>query len=143
MKKKLVTVVSVLAVLAAMLMMLCACSTFGSVKSAYEKAGYTAIEATEEQKSQLAGLIGEENVEKATLHGFKKDGGLIPDFAIVLEYKNGDELVEALRDNPTFKITDEDLKTAYDKLQEIDSINGNCVILLGTPAAYSVFKSSK
>ena len=142
MKKKFVTVVSLLAVVMAMLMLFSACSTYGKVKSTFEKAGYEVTDVSEERKTQLADLIGKENVDRADIHTFTK--GL--NYAVVLEYNNSEQLVKALKDVVEFKefgVTEDDGKAAYDKLQKSDKVNGNCVVLFASIDGYSVFKSSK
>lgn len=154
MKKKAITIVSALALVIVLLMGLCACgSTYGSIKSAYEKEGYQEFTLREETKDAIEQALGvkEEDLEEsdATIHflttaDIKEDDNLIvllaklgtAKSAVICEYTSGDKLVEALQD----RLTDEEIKNAYDELQKLDEVNGNCFLILGDK---DVFKSTK
>ena len=122
MKKKLFGIVAAVAVLAALLVGLCACAnTFGSVKSALENAGFEEVELSDEYKAQVKEAYGDAG-ERAS--------------------KSNDDLIDALRD----KLTDEQIEDAYNELQKLDIVSGNCVLLaIGDfdGAALKAFKSTK
>lgn len=138
MKRKLVTIFTSLALVAVLLATLCACgSTWGSIKSAFADNEYTVIDTTDAQKKQVADVIGEENANRADIHVVQK--GL--NIAIIVEFKSNDDIVNALRENEN--ITDEDIKAAYDKLQELSTVCGNCTIISLSPEALKIFKDCK
>ena len=76
MKKRLATIVSALALVAVMLVGLCACgSTYGSIKSAYEKAGYAESESVSDaQKEIVSTFLGEDAETAVTIHVLTKKG---------------------------------------------------------------------
>ncbi len=136
MKKKLFAMISAVAVLAALLVGLCACAnTFGPIKSALEDKGYQEIELKDEYKDQVKELYGDAG-ERATVHVFQKS---ILETALIVEFKSNDDLVEALRD----RLTEEEIEDAYNALQKLDIVNGNCVIVSVAPEALAAFKSTK
>ena len=138
MKRKIITIFTSLTLVAILLATLCACgSTWGSVKSAFKDEGYEIVDTTDEQKKQVADLVGEENANRADIHVVKKDFNI----AIIVEFKSNDDIVNALRKSEN--ITDEDIKAAYDKLQELPTVNGNCTIISLSPEALKIFKSTK
>ena len=119
---------------------LCACSTFGSVKKAYEKEGYEEVEVSDEAKKQYENSEDYKKIKDVvTIHIFKK--GLL-EWAIIAEFKSTKEMEEALKEH----VTAEDAKNIYDELQKQPYISGNCMLLnylLITPGAYEIFKSTK
>lgn len=138
MKRKLVTIFTSLALVAVLLATLCACgSAWGSIKSAFKDEGYVVTDTTDAQKKQVADLVGEENANRADIHVLTK--GL--SFAIIIEFKSNDDIVNALRENEN--IDDEDIQAAYDKLQELSTVNGNCTIISISPEALNIFKGTK
>lgn len=139
---------------AALLFALCACgSTWGKVKSAYEKEGYSELKISE----KLRAAIEEKTDEKledsdATLHFMTKAKindddsdaevlvkAFLSPFAIVWEYKNVEAVQKAYKED-----LNEEQQKDFDKLweeyQKSDSVNGNCVLILGDK---EIFKSSK
>ena len=143
MKKKLGIVVTALALIVVMVATLCACSTYGSIKSAFKKEGYTEVEMTDTQKEQVKSAIGEEYAEKVTIHVLSKesDGSLLGQLAsaastaIIIEFKSKDDIVDA--------IGEENAEDAYEKLQKLDTVSGNCMIISVSPDALKIFKSTK
>lgn len=138
MKKKFITV-AIVTVLSILLIGLCACAnTFGSIKSALNDAGFEEVEISQEYKDMVKQAYGDEG-ERAAIHIFKKDTLKV---VIVVEFKSNDDLVEALRD----RLTDEEIKDAYQELQKLDIVNGNCVFLPVTDldgSGAKAFKSTK
>ena len=143
MKKKL-SVVFALALSAVMLFVLCACgSTWGKIKSAYEKEGYTEIELSEEIKEALH--LSDEDTEEsdATVHFLTNakvnddDSTLeliakivLSKTAIVWEYKNVEAVQKAYKED-----LNEEQQEKFDELwkeyQKSDKVNGNCILVIG------------
>lgn len=120
MKKKLGTLIAAVTLVAVMLVGLCACSSaWGSIKSAYEKAGYTETEATDLQEQLVETLFGEDAEQALTVHVMKK-GAL--EYAVIVEFKSTKKMEEMLKDH----VTDQDAKNIYEELQKLDVVNGNC-----------------
>lgn len=152
MKKKL-SVVFALALSAVMLFVLCACgSTWGKIKSAYEKEGYTEIELSEEIKEALH--LSDEDTEEsdATVHFLTNakvnddDSTLeliakivLSKTAIVWEYKNVEAVQKAYKED-----LNEEQQEKFDELwkeyQKSDKVNGNCILVIGDAA---IFKGTK
>ena len=63
MKKK-VTLLTVLLLTLSMLFALCACSSYGSIKKAYENAGYTESESIQEYQDKIVEALGEVRNER-------------------------------------------------------------------------------
>lgn len=152
MKKKL-SVVFALALSAVMLFVLCACgSTWGKIKSAYEKEGYTEIELSEEIKEALH--LSDEDTEEsdATVH-FLTNAKVNDDdstleliaklltskTAIVWEYKNVEAVQKAYKED-----LNEEQQEKFDELwkeyQKSDKVNGNCILVIGDA---EIFKGTK
>lgn len=149
MKKKLGTIFGAVALIIVMLFAFCACSSYGGIKGNYEKAGYKEIETNEDYKKEAQAFFGEDaDLDKATIHVLKKEAeegaGVLGQLAaaasivIIVEFKSDDELVSSLKD----KYGKENVENAYDELQKLDTVNGNCVLALCTnPLDIKLFKS--
>ncbi len=138
MKKKLGLIVSAMALIVVMLVSLCACgSTWGKIKSAYEKEGYEETDAEATQTAIIEGIFGKDKESAFTVHVMKKGDGLIASVAIIVEFKSTKEMEEMLKD----KVTAEDAKNVYDELQKLDTVNGNC-FFCGV-AGGDIFKGTK
>lgn len=114
-----------LALILVTLFTLVACSSFGGIKSRFEKNGYTYIELDEDNstaKSITAEL--EEGEISCTLHMFKKNDSLIPAIAMVLEFSSDKDLQKAIADDGS-----ETLKGLLKDSQNSEYINGNCVLV--------------
>lgn len=137
---------------AALLFALCACgSTWGKIKSAYEKKGYHEVELTDDVKDKLG--LKDEDVEEAdaTVHflttaTLSKDptlselaGLLTAKYAIVWEYKNIEAVQKAYKEDLSEE-QQKDFDKLWEEYQKSDSVNGNCILVLGDK---EIFKSSK
>ena len=131
MKKKLGMILSALALVVVMIATLCACSTYGSIKSAFKKEGYEEAEISQTYKDQVKSAVGEDYADKVEIHVLKK--GL--NIAIIVEFKSKDDIVDA--------IGKENAENAYEELQKLDTVNGNCMIISISPDALKIFKSTK
>ena len=103
---------------------LVSCSSFGSIKSNFEKNDYTYIELDEDNaiiKSITAEL--EEGEITCTMHLFSKNGQLIPKLALVLEFTSDKDLQKAIAEDGS-----ETLKGFLKDVQESDYVNGNCLL---------------
>ncbi len=151
--KKFVAFVSVL-LSAVMLFALCACgSTWGKVKSAYEKEGYTELHISEKLRAAIEEKTGEKLEDSdATLHFMTKAKindddsdaeilvkAFLSSFAVVWEYKNVEAVQKAYKED-----LNEEQQKDFDKLweeyQKRDSVNGNCILIFGDK---DIFKSTK
>lgn len=113
-----------LALVLVSLFALVSCSTFNSVKSNFEKNGYTYVELDKDNaivKSITAEL--EEGEITCTMHLFSKNGELIPKLALVLEFTSDKELQKAITEDGS-----ETLKGFLKDVQESDYVNGNCLL---------------
>lgn len=146
MKRKLLTILTSLALVAVLAVGLCGCSSYGSIKGKYEDANYKEIELTDEYKEQVAAFVGEDFVEKVSIHILQKQadndkplGGLASlSVVIIAEFKADQDLVDSLAE----RYGVENVENAYEELQKIDTINGNCVLILCTNVAdLKLFKS--
>ena len=140
MKKKLKLTFSCLAISMAMLFVLCACgNSFGKIKAAYEDAGYTQSELTENlQKDLMAALNAEseEEVEQVCkIHVFAK--GLLTS-AVILEFSSTKEMEEQIQNSAT-------LKGMISDIQNSDLVNKNCLLFFYTPLTdgLEIFKGTK
>lgn len=136
MKRK-VTLLTVLMLTLSMLFALTACSSYGSIKKAYEDAGYTESESVQEYQDKIVEALGEENENyenSCTAHLFVKTEGLFDSgVALVLEFHSTKALEEMTENSATFK-------GVYEDLQKSDWVKENCILLfaLGSDSA-SVF----
>ena len=136
MKKK-VTLLTVLMLTLSMLFALTACSSYGSIKKAYEDAGYTESESIQEYQDKIVEALGEENENyenSCTAHLFVKTEGLFDSgVALILEFHSTKALEEMTENSATFK-------GVYEDLQKSDWVKENCILLfaLGSDSA-SVF----
>ena len=139
MKRKIITIFTSLALVAVLLATLCACgSTWGSVKSAYEKDGYQEVEVSEEVKKMYENNEDfKAAADTATVHIMQKSLS----FAVILEFKGNEEMEEALKKH----VTKEDAENVYEELQKLDTVNGNYFLLFYTPLsnAADIFKGTK
>ncbi len=153
MKKKL-TVLLCTVLSAVLLFALCACgSTWGKIKSAYEKEGYTEIKVSEKLRAAIEEQTDEKLEESdATIHFMTKAKindddsdaeillkAFLSPFTVVFEYKN----VEAVQKAYKEELSEEEQKE-FDKLweeyQKSDIVNGNCILLIGDA---KIFKGTK
>ena len=147
MKRRLITLFTSLTLVAVLLVTLCGCSTYGSIKGNFEDANYKEIEISEEYKNTVAEFVGKDYADKVTIHVLQKQAeegsGLLGQLnkaaiAIIVEFKADQDLVDSLAK----KYGKENVENAYDELQKVDTINGNCVLVLATdPSAAKLFKS--
>lgn len=114
-----------------------ACSKFGGVKKAFEKAGYTYSEEANDTvnkiKEELKDADG--NTIPVTPHLFTKSLSVV----IVFEFKSSKELEKAVEESAT-------LKGFVKDVQKSDYVNGNCVLftldLLNLSSIVEIFKNA-
>lgn len=138
MKKKLALIFSSLSLLLVMILTLCACSTYGSVKRKFEKEGWTEKEdLVETQETLLKSALGDDYKSACKIHALKKDGTLL-NFVIILEFDTTKEMNEKIDGSDT-------LKGLIKDAQNSDFVSGTCVLLFYTPlgGGNEVFKSTK
>lgn len=138
MKKKLSLIFTSVSLLLLMIVTLCACSTYGSVKRKFESEGWTENEElVEYQDALLKKALGEDYKSACTIHALGKDGSLV-NYVVIVEFNSTEEMEEKINENET-------LKGIVKDAQNSDYINGNCVLVFYTPlgGGNDVFKSSK
>ena len=144
--KKLIKIIAAVMLVATTALAFVGCSTYGSVKSAYEKEGYTQSEGMEQYnaafKTTLAELLNEDKEEqygvKTNVHLLVKAGSgtsltsLIPDMVVIIEFDCSEKKMKEYMD-------DEDMKYFYGKLQETGYVKGTCVYAFGTDNAKKIW----
>lgn len=150
MKKKLAGLFSSILLAALLVATLCACSTYGSVKKAFEDKGYVETEVADEYVAAAKKLLGDDYENVSTLHVLKKEtdesDGVIGAIAgkigyvAIVEFNSTDDLNEKMKG----EVSEEDAKAAAEKIQELDIVSGNCVLVMTTlPEGATIFKSTK
>lgn len=151
MKKKIGIIVTSLVLVATMLLGLCACgSTWGKIKSAYEKEGYKEVQLSDKIKEAL-NLEDDTDGYNVTLHFMttaklseeptllELAGLLTAKNVIIAEYTNTEELKKYANDHFS-DAEKEDAVAAWEKFQQLDSVNGNCMLIIGDS---KIFKGTK
>ncbi|MDE6411105.1 MAG: hypothetical protein K2L02_01015 [Clostridia bacterium] len=150
MKKKLSLIFSSLALLLVMIVTLCACSSYSSIKSAYTKEGYEEIEISKEYKDKVTDMFGEDVADTLTIHVLKlkvaDDANALDKAAaatstvIIAEFKSTKELEEQMKKH----VTEEDEKKISEAIQKLDTVSGNCVYVFSlSQKSFDIFKSTK
>ena len=131
-RKRKVTLLTILLLTLSMLFALTACSSYGSIKKAYEDAGYTESEEIQKYQDLILQEIGEDNEDYenfCTVHVFVKTLGV----AVILEFHSTKKLEELAESSATFK-------GFYEDCQKSDLVKGNCILVLPLASdALSVF----
>ena len=137
MKKKLTMLFSSLALLLVMIATLCSCSTYGSVKRAYEKKGWKENEdAIALQSALLTKALGEDYESACTVHALKKEGTIL-NYVIILEFDTTKEMNEKIEDSET-------LKGIIKDAQNSDYVSGTCILLFhSSTEGKEIFVSTK
>lgn len=135
MKKKSVLFTCILLAVT-MIMVLCGCSTYGSVKKAFEKEGYTENSDFEAYQAQVVEALGEDFKDVCSVHLMTVEGTL--KYALILEFKSTKEMEEQINES-------ENLKEKIKDVQKSDLVSGNCVLLSYNllTNALDIFKSTK
>lgn len=120
---KTMTRITAVLLLAVMVLSLVACSSFGGIKSNFEKNGYTYVDAKEDSTSKTITAELEEGDISCTAHLFKTDGAFGVDvYALVLEFKTDKDMKDAMSESAT-------LKGMIKDAQESQLVNGNCLLV--------------
>ena len=135
--KKLSVIVSVL--LAVVLAFgLVGCSSYGTLKKAFEKAGYEEVTELE----SVAETIKEEakkNDIVVTLHGIKKVKGLTSDLVLIVEFKATEDMKKFYENSETVKgivkdvAKNEDVKEWQKAMENAGYAKGNCLVFSINP----------
>ena len=137
MKKKFATIFSSLALVAMLIATLCACSTYGSVKSKYESNGWTENEdCVKLQETLLKNALGEDYAQTCKIHALAKNGSIL-NYVIILELNSTDDMNKKIDESET-------LKGMIKDVQNSDFVNKNCILLFSmTNEGREIFKNSK
>lgn len=137
MKKKLAAIFSTMLVALMLVAVLCGCSTYGSVKSAFENEGYTESQNVQEYQDRIVDYLGENYKDVCTLHIMTK--GLTDGVAIICEFKSTEEIDEQIKNSSM-------LQGAIKDAQNSDYVNGNCLLLpvpvITTSKVVDIFKKA-
>lgn len=144
--KNFVKVMAVMLVLVIATTSLISCSSYGSIKKNFEKAGYVLQNADEEKTGEIK---TDDGVITYTIHTFQKEskdnsglGAIIGGIgsalstAVVWEFSSDKDLAKAMAEN-------EDMKDALGKAQESELVNGNCFLMTINSEAVEIFNQSK
>ena len=126
---------------------LVSCSTFGSIKSNFESAGYTLMT---EDTDTTGEIKLEDGTITYTIHKFQKKGedsdsalgnivgGITQALstAVVWEFASEGDLNKAIEEN-------EEIKAVLKDAQKSDFVNGNCILMTINPDAVKIFKGEK
>lgn len=122
----------VLTVLLSLSMVACA-NTYPKIKKAFEKEGYKQSDTMEGVTSDFKSYTNQDGKEIAlTVHVLAKD---LVNYAIILEFKATDEMLQFYKDNKAARdavkdVTEnEDAKAFYNQLKEKGYANGNCMLI--------------
>ena len=137
MKKKFATIFSSLALVAMLIATLCACSTYGSVKSKYESNGWTENEdCVKLQETLLKNALGEDYAQTCKIHALAKNGSIL-NYVIILEFNSTDDMNKKIDESET-------LKGMIKDVQNSDFVNKNCILLFSmTNEGREIFENSK
>jgi len=140
MKKKLGMILSSLALVVLMVATLCACSTFGGIKKAFEKEGYKESEDVPTlQENLVNSIFGEDAESYLTIHVFTKSISV----ATIVEFKSTKEMEEKLKELTEDETIGGYIKQTIDNLQQSKIVNGNCVLLSGyLSGCIEIFKNA-
>lgn len=133
--KKIVALFSILMV-AVCTFCLTACSSYGSLKKAFEKAGYVELELSDAEKENTQKNYEDQDYA-IEFHILGQEGTIIKVVpqVLVLEFKSTEEIKNYIKDNNTAQglikdlAENEDIKAVYDKLTEAGYVKGNCLII--------------
>ena len=158
MKRKLITIFTSLTLVVVLLATLCACgSTWGSIKSAYEKEGYYELTVSDTVREKLPSFMQElldpESGAKtdATIHTLctvkLSDDPTVTEllslmtakYTVIWEYKNLDALEDYYKNNLS-KNEQEKADELWEEFQKSDKVNGNCMFISGDE---EIFKGTK
>ena len=145
--KNTIKIVALMLVLIVSIACLVSCSTYGSIKKAFEKEGYTLQNADNEPTGEVK---TDDGVIKYTIHTFQKEseksdsivgsiiGGIAQgaSTAVVWEFSSDKDLEKAIAESET-------LKGIIKDSQDSEYVNGNCVLTTINPEAVEIFKGTK
>ena len=132
--KKTVKFIALMTALVLCALALVSCSSFSSIKSNFEKYGYTLSENSE------TGSFAVDGKELSyTIHTFKKEGeGILGGItsalstAIVWEFASNADLNTAIEEN-------EQIKALLSDAEKSRFVNGNCILMTINPDAVKIF----
>lgn len=127
--KKFAMIVSILLV-AVLSVAMVGCSTYGSVKKAFEDAGYKQSETLEGFAKDLTSAAEKDDIA-ATVHGMVKGVKLV----LIVEFKATDDMKTYYENSNTLQgifkdlSESEDAKSFYESLEKTGCVKGNCLVV--------------
>lgn len=132
MKKRLVSIFSTVLLALTLVALLCGCSSYGSVKSAFEKEGYKEAENVQTYQTTIKEYLGDDS-DNVTVHVLTKD---IVKVAIIVEFNTTDEMEKTVKDNKM-------LQDAIKEIEKSDYVNGTCILIpIASPEVVTIFKNA-
>jgi len=135
--KKFAMIVSILLV-AVLSVAMVGCSSYGSLKKAFEKEGYEEVTELEEYAESVKKEAEKDDLE-VTLHAMKKVDGLKSTLVLIVEFKATEDMKKFYEDSETVKgfvkdVTDnEDVKAWQEAMENAGYAKGNCLVFTVNP----------
>ncbi len=127
---------------ASLLLLLCGCSSYTGIRTAFEDAGYIENESLGAYQQEVAAAIGSDFDDVCTVHLFTRAATGLGDIgqmavALILEFHSTDEMNRQIEASETLKGLIKDVQTS-------DYVSGNCVLLVNFGSdTLDIFKSTK
>ena len=135
--KKLSVIVSVL--LAVVLAFgLVGCSSYGTLKKAFEKAGYEVFTKLEEKAEKIQEEAKKDNIV-VEIHPMKKSNGIASDIVLIVEFKATEDMKKFYENSETVKglvkdvAKNEDVKEWQKAMENAGYAKGNCLVFSINP----------
>lgn len=106
---------------------LASCGTYATISSAFKKAGYNAVDTSEDETANKIVVDIEKGKISYTPHLFQTTTTLIieyPVYALVLEFGSDEEALEYLQNEAS-----ETVKGFITDAQDSQFVNGNCILI--------------
>ena len=135
--KKLSVIVSVL--LAVVLAFgLVGCSSYGTLKKAFEKEGYEVFTKLEEKAEKIQEEAKKDNIV-VEIHPMKKSNGIASDIVLIVEFKATEDMKKFYENSETVKglvkdvAKNEDVKEWQKAMENAGYAKGNCLVFSINP----------
>lgn len=135
--KKFATLVS-LVLVAILALGMTGCSSYGSLKKAFEKEGYEESAELEGYNDKIEAEAGKDDLA-VTLHGLKKIDGLKSTVVLIVEFKATEDMKKFYEDSETVKgfvkdvSSNEDVKEWHKAMEDAGYAKGNCLVFTINP----------
>lgn len=130
--KKLAKILSLVLVLAMATLALVGCSSYSSLKKAFEAKGYTENEKLEKVAESIKEELEKDDLA-VTLHLMTKENGLTS--ALIIEFNSTEDMKKAYDDSETIKglvkdiSSNEDVAAFQKAMEDAGYAKGNCLVV--------------